>query len=54
MNKVKWGILGTSNFAQTKVIPAMLKASHTELVAIASRDLSKAQAAANKFGLPKA
>ncbi len=54
MNKVKWGILGTSNFAQTKVIPAMLKASHTELVAIASRDLLKAQTAANKFGLPKA
>ena len=54
MKKVKWGILGTSNFAQTKVIPAMLKAQHTELVAIASRDLAKAQAAATKFGLPKA
>ena len=54
MNKVRWGVLSTSNFAQTKVIPAMLKAEHTELVAIASRDLAKAQAAANKFGLPKA
>ena len=54
MKKIKWGILGTSNFAQTKVIPAMLNSQHTELVAIASRDLSKAQAAAQKFGLPKA
>ena len=54
MKKVKWGILGTSNFAQTKVIPAMLKAQHTELVAIASRDLPKAQTAAQKFDLPKA
>jgi predicted dehydrogenase len=54
MNKVRWGVLSTSNFAQTKVIPAMLKAEHTELVAIASRDLAKAQAAATKFGLPKA
>ncbi len=54
MKKVKWGILGTSNFAQTKVIPAMLKSQHTELVALASRDLSKARAAAQKFGLPKA
>ncbi len=54
MNKVRWGVLSTSNFAQTKVIPAMLKAEHTELVAIASRDLAKAQTAAQKFGLPKA
>jgi predicted dehydrogenase len=54
MSKITWGILSTSNFAQTKVIPAMLKAEHTELVAIASRDLEKAQTAANKFGLPKA
>lgn len=54
MKKVRWGVLSTSNFAQTKVIPAMLQAEHTELVAIASRDLAKAQAAAQKFGLPKA
>ncbi len=54
MNKVRWGVLSTSNFAQTKVIPAMLQAEHTQLVAIASRDLAKAQAAAIKFGLPKA
>lgn len=54
MKKIRWGVLSTSNFAQTKVIPAMLKADHTELVAIASRDLTKAQAAAAKFGLPKA
>lgn len=54
MNKVRWGVLSTSNFAQTKVIPAMLQAQHTELVAIASRDLAKAQAVAQKFGLPKA
>ncbi|MFN7931319.1 MAG: Gfo/Idh/MocA family oxidoreductase [Blastocatellia bacterium] len=54
MKKVRWGVLSTSNFAQTKVIPAMLRAQHTELVAIASRDLAKAQAAAQKFGLPKA
>ncbi len=54
MNKVRWGVLSTSNFAQTKVLPAMLKAEHTELVAIASRDLAKAQATAQKFGLRKA
>lgn len=53
MNKVRWGVLSTSNFAQTKVIPAMLQAEHTELVALASRDLAKAQAAAQKFNLAK-
>lgn len=54
MNKVKWGILSTSKFAQNKVIPAMLKSSHTELIAVASRDLARAQAEAQHFGLPKA
>ena len=33
MKKVRWGVLSTSNFAQTKVIPAMLRAQHIELVA---------------------
>ena len=54
MNKVKWGILSTSKFAQTKVIPAMLQGTYTEVAAIASRDLAKSQAAAEKFGIPKA
>jgi predicted dehydrogenase len=47
-------VLSTSNFALTKVIPALLKGSHLEVAAIASRDLSKAQAAAKRFGIAKA
>ncbi len=54
MQKVKWGILSTSKFAQTKVIPAMLQCADTELVAVASRDLAKAQTEAQHFGIPKA
>ncbi len=54
MSKVRWGVLSTSNFAMTKVIPALLKASHLEVAAIASRDLNKAQAAAKRFGVAKA
>jgi predicted dehydrogenase len=38
----------------TKVIPALLKGDHLEVAAIASRDLSKAQAAAKRFGIAKA
>jgi len=54
MSKVRWGVLSTSKFAQTKVIPALLQCKHVELVAIASRDLAKAKEAAGKFGLAKA
>ena len=53
MNKLRWGVLSTSNFALTKVIPAMLHAPHVEVAAIASRELSKAEAAAQRFGIAK-
>ena len=52
--KIKWGILGTAKIAQEKVIPAMLKGKFTEITAIASRDLNRAQETAKKFGIPKA
>ncbi|MBI1765560.1 MAG: Gfo/Idh/MocA family oxidoreductase [Acidobacteria bacterium] len=54
MNKLRWGVLSTSNFALTKTLPAMLKAQHLEVAAIASRDLSKAAAAAARFNIGKA
>jgi len=54
MRKVNWGILSTSNFALTKVIPALLKCDHVNVSAISSRDMSKAQAAAKQFGIAKA
>lgn len=54
MNKVKWGVLSSSKFAQTKVIPALLKCSYSEVAAIASRDQARAQAIAAQFKIPKA
>ncbi len=54
MKKLRWGILSTSKFAQTKVIPAMQHCQHMEIAAIASRDLTKAQAAAAQFNIAKA
>lgn len=54
MSKLRWGVLSTSNFALTKTIPAMLQAQHLEVAAIASRDLSKAEAAAARFNIGKA
>jgi len=52
--KVKWGVLGVASIARRKVIPAMQQGTYSEIAAIASRDLGKAQEAAGKFGIAKA
>jgi len=54
MNKVRWGILGTAKIAVTKVIPAMQRSEWCEIVAIASRELSKAKAAAGELKIQNA
>jgi predicted dehydrogenase len=54
MSKVRWGILSTAKIGLLKVIPAMQRAEHCEIVAIASRDLPRAQSAAKRLGIPKA
>ena len=43
MGTVKWGILGAAKIAKEQVIPAMKKSKNTELYAIASREISKAE-----------
>jgi predicted dehydrogenase len=52
--KTRWGILSTANIGMQKVTPAIMAAEHCEVVAIASRDLAKARAAADKLGIEKA
>jgi predicted dehydrogenase len=52
--KVKWGVLGVASIAVRKVIPAMHVGEWSEVSAIASRDLSKAQQAAQTLAIPKA
>ena len=52
--KVRWGILSTANIGMKKVTPGIMKSAHSEVVAIASRDLSRARAAADELGIPKA
>jgi len=54
IDKVRWGVLGTANIALKKVIPAMQRSSWCEIAAIASRDLTKAKAAANELQIPTA
>ena len=53
-DRVRWGILSTANIALKKVIPAMQRSPWCEITAIASRDLSRARAAAGELQIPKA
>lgn len=51
---VKWGILGAARIADGAVIPGMLKSDRCDPIAIGARDRSRAQAMADKHGIPKA
>ncbi len=52
--KLRWGVLSTAAIGLKKVIPAMQQGDYTRVVAIASRDLAKAQEAAAALGIPSA
>jgi predicted dehydrogenase len=52
--KLRWGVLSTANICMKKVIPAMQLGQLTTVTAIASRDLAKAQEAADALGIAKA
>ena len=49
--KVRWGIVSTANIGMEKVIPGIMKSEHSEVVALASRDLPRAKAALAELGL---
>jgi predicted dehydrogenase len=53
-NKIRVGVLSVARIGTVKVIPAMRKCGLCEVTAIASRDLSRAQEAATKLGIPVA
>jgi predicted dehydrogenase len=54
MNPVRWGVLGAADIALKKVIPAMNRSDRARVVAIASRDKQKADAAAKALGIARA
>src|ERR1700748_1115360 len=54
MSKIRFGVLSTAKIGVEKVIPAMQRGQHTEVVAIASRSADKAQAAAKQLGIARA
>ncbi|HEY1810530.1 MAG TPA: Gfo/Idh/MocA family oxidoreductase [Acidobacteriaceae bacterium] len=53
-SKLRWGVLSTARIGVRKVIPAMQRGQFSTVTAIASRDLSHAQAAAAELGIPTA
>jgi predicted dehydrogenase len=53
-SKIKWGVLSTASIGTGKVLPAMQRGEVSTVAAIASRDLSRAQAAAKDLGIPRA
>ncbi len=52
--KVRWGVLGASRIGRVKVLPAMQAGQWSEIVAIASRSLDKAEKDAAELRIPKA
>ncbi|GMA60449.1 deoxyfructose oxidoreductase [Alicyclobacillus fastidiosus] len=50
--KLRWGVLGCARIATQAVIPGIQESETGEVVAIASRDSSKAKETAAKLGIP--
>ena len=54
MTTLSWGVLGASYFAIEHMIPALQQAAGVRVHGIASRELAKAEAVAERFGLAQA
>lgn len=54
IEKVRWGILGDSNIGRGRALPPLLTSPVTKMVALASRDLDRAERAAAPLGIPNA
>ena len=52
--RTRWGILGVAKIALDKIIPAIQSGHTGQVVAIASRTIDKARAAAARFAIPRA
>lgn len=50
---VRWGALSTANIGRKAVIPAIQRAGNSQMLAIASRDATQAQAAAAALQIPR-
>src|SRR5437763_9449200 len=53
-DKIRWGVLSTARIGRNQVIPAIQQSRNGEVVAIASRDRQRAQAAAKEMNIARA
>lgn len=53
MKKGRWGILGTADIAHRQLIPSLQSSESAELVAVASRDASRAQSFAKEHHISR-
>ena len=51
--RLRWGVVSPAAIAVHKVIPAMQRSEHCDVVAIASRDAGRAADAAEQLGIPR-
>jgi predicted dehydrogenase len=51
--RVRWGVLGCAAIALHKVVPAMQRSEHCDVVAIASRSAARAEEAAAALRIPR-
>src|SRR5689334_18999041 len=51
--KIRWGVLGYARIARQSVIPAIQRASNSELIAVASRDDSKLSECRSQFNVAR-
>jgi predicted dehydrogenase len=54
MTPVRWGVLSTSHFAESRFLPGLRRSPMIEVAAVASRDLVRARAYADKNRIPVA
>src|SRR3954471_7399286 len=54
MKRIRWGILSTAKIGREKVIPATQRSELGSVVAIASRDLTRAKSVASQLGIRRA
>lgn len=52
MRRLSWGVLSTAAIGRLKVIPAIQRAAHCEVVALASRDEARGAGVAAELGIP--
>ena len=53
MDTISWGIISTAKIGVEKIIPALQESRYAKVLAIASRDETRARSVAGAFSVPR-